>query len=40
MSKQTYKYQGEEFVITKPDGCAMKSHQGAVYGRDLDTRGN
>ena len=28
MSKQTYKYQGEEFVITKSDGCAMKITKG------------
>ena len=28
MSKQTYKYRGEEFLITKPDGCAMKVTKG------------
>ena len=28
MPKQIYKYRGEEFVITKPNGCAMKVTKG------------
>lgn len=28
MPEQTYKYRDEEFVITKPDGCAMKVTKG------------
>ena len=28
MTTQTYKYQGEEFVITKPEACAMKVSTG------------
>ena len=28
MPKQTYKYGDEEFVITKPDGCAMQVTKG------------
>ena len=28
MTTQTYKYQGEEFAITKPEACAMKVSKG------------
>ena len=28
MTTQTYKYQGEQFVITKPEACAMKVSRG------------
>lgn len=28
MSSQTYKYRGEDFVITKPDSCAMEITKG------------
>ena len=28
MTTQKYKYQGEEFVITKPETCAMKVSRG------------
>lgn len=28
MSQQIYKYQGEEFVITKPEACSMKVTKG------------
>ena len=28
MSELTYKYQGEEFIITKPDTCTMKVTKG------------
>ena len=28
MSQEIYKYQGEEFVITKPEACSMKVTKG------------
>ena len=28
MTTQKYKYQGEEFIITKPEACAMKVSSG------------
>ena len=28
MTTQTYKYQGEEFAITKPEACGMKISRG------------
>ena len=28
MTTQKYKYQGEEFVVTKPDTCAMEVSRG------------
>lgn len=52
MPEQIYKYAGEEFVVTKPDGCAMKVTKGQytaiisihaatnLFREDLDGWGN
>ena len=29
MTSEVYKYQGDEFVVTKPDACAMHVSKGA-----------